>query len=72
MNGPPWSSAGRRPWPCFPCDHRLGAAAGLAGGRTAVVFGMLVPVIGLVQVGDQALADRYTYSPAIGLFMILA
>ncbi len=35
-------------------------------------LGMLVPVIGLVQVGDQALADRYTYLPAIGLFIILA
>lgn len=30
----------------------------------------LVPVIGLVQVGDQALADRYTYVPAIGLFVL--
>ena len=29
--------------------------------------GMLVPVIGLVQVGEQAMADRYTYAPAIGL-----
>jgi len=29
--------------------------------------GMLVPVIGLVQVGDQALADRYTYLPSVGL-----
>ena len=27
---------------------------------------MLVPVIGLVQVGDQAMADRYTYLPLIG------
>jgi tetratricopeptide (TPR) repeat protein len=35
-------------------------------------IGMLVPVIGLIQVGDQALADRYTYLPAIGLFIILA
>jgi tetratricopeptide (TPR) repeat protein len=34
--------------------------------------GMLVPVIGLVQVGDQAMADRYTYLPAIGLFILLA
>jgi tetratricopeptide (TPR) repeat protein len=33
--------------------------------------GMLVPVIGLVQAGDQALADRYTYLPAIGLFIIV-
>ncbi|MHC4259918.1 MAG: tetratricopeptide repeat protein [Planctomycetota bacterium] len=32
----------------------------------------LVPVIGLVQVGDQALADRYTYVPLIGLFIIIA
>jgi tetratricopeptide (TPR) repeat protein len=31
---------------------------------------MLVPVIGLVQVGDQAWADRYTYLPLIGLFII--
>jgi protein O-mannosyl-transferase len=29
----------------------------------------LVPVIGLVQVGDQALADRYTYVPLIGIFL---
>src|SRR6185369_8022572 len=29
--------------------------------------GMLVPVIGLVQVGEQAMADRYTYLPSIGL-----
>jgi len=31
--------------------------------------GMLVPVIGLVQVGIQARADRYTYLPQIGLFI---
>jgi tetratricopeptide (TPR) repeat protein len=34
--------------------------------------GTLVPVIGLIQVGDQAMADRYTYVPLIGLFIILA
>ncbi len=33
--------------------------------------GMLVPVIGLVQVGMQARADRYTYLPSIGLFIAL-
>jgi tetratricopeptide (TPR) repeat protein len=33
--------------------------------------GTLVPVIGLVQVGVQAMADRYTYIPFIGLFLIL-
>ena len=34
--------------------------------------GMLVPVIGLVQVGEQARADRYTYLPQIGLYIIVA
>jgi len=34
-------------------------------------LGMLVPVIGLVQVGKQALADRYTYLPHIGLFLLV-
>jgi tetratricopeptide (TPR) repeat protein len=34
--------------------------------------GTLIPVIGLVQVGGQALADRYTYVPLIGLFVIVA
>jgi tetratricopeptide (TPR) repeat protein len=33
--------------------------------------GTLVPVIGLVQVGVQAMADRYTYIPLIGVFLIL-
>ena len=32
-------------------------------------LGTLVPVIGLVQVGDQAMAERYTYVPYIGLFV---
>ena len=35
-------------------------------------LGTLVPVIGLVQVGEQAMADRYTYIPLIGLFIIVA
>jgi Flp pilus assembly protein TadD len=34
--------------------------------------GTLIPVIGLVQVGNQSMADRYTYVPMIGLFIILA
>ena len=34
--------------------------------------GMLVPVSGLVQVGGQARADRYTYLPLIGVFIMLA
>jgi hypothetical protein len=35
-------------------------------------LGTLVPVIGLVQVGRQAMADRYTYVPLIGLFIMIA
>ncbi|MGA1825343.1 MAG: tetratricopeptide repeat protein [bacterium] len=35
-------------------------------------LGMLVPVIGIVQVGVQSMADRYTYVPLIGLFIIIA
>ena len=35
-------------------------------------LGTLMPVIGLVQVGSQALADRYTYIPLIGIFVAVA
>jgi len=35
-------------------------------------LGTLVPVIGLVQAGDQAMADRYTYLPSIGIAVMLA
>ncbi len=35
-------------------------------------LGMLVPTIGVIQVGGQAMADRYTYLPSIGLFVTLA
>ena len=35
-------------------------------------LGMLVPVIGLIQVGSQAYADRYSYLPSIGLFIMIA
>jgi tetratricopeptide (TPR) repeat protein len=35
-------------------------------------LGTLVPVIGLVQVGNQIMADRYTYLPSIGVFIIIA
>jgi tetratricopeptide (TPR) repeat protein len=59
----------------------IGASVALLwGGRTrrylAVgwlwYLGTLVPVIGLVQAGGQAMADRYNYIPSIGLFIILA
>ena len=35
-------------------------------------FITLLPVIGIIQVGDQAMADRYTYIPLIGIFIIFA
>jgi len=48
---------------------RSRAAAPAAG---ALWFlGLLVPVAGLVQVGEQASADRYTYLPHLGLFVAL-
>ncbi len=34
-------------------------------------LGTLVPMIGIVQVGDQAMADRFMYIPMIGLFLAL-
>lgn len=34
-------------------------------------LGTLVPVIGIVQVGAQSMADRYTYIPLLGLFTLL-
>jgi tetratricopeptide (TPR) repeat protein len=35
-------------------------------------LGTLIPVIGFVQIGRQSIADRYTYIPLIGLFIIIA
>jgi len=35
-------------------------------------LGTLVPVIGLVQVGPQGIADRYTYVPLLGVFIAIA
>lgn len=34
-------------------------------------LGTLVPVIGLVQVGAQSMADRYIYMPSVGIFLVL-
>ena len=69
-------------WPAL-----LGAVGLLAGITVAAVawrwrapyflmgwcwfLGVLVPVIGLVQVGGQAIADRYVYLPHLGLFIAL-
>jgi len=35
-------------------------------------LGTLLPVIGLIKIGDFAMADRYTYIPLIGLFIVIA
>ncbi len=35
-------------------------------------LGTLIPVIGLVQIGYQSMADRYTYIPLIGIFIIFS
>jgi len=35
-------------------------------------LGTLIPVIGLIQVGSQAMADRYTYLPSVGISIMLA
>jgi tetratricopeptide (TPR) repeat protein len=76
------------PWKYLPAWKVAGAAALLAAvsalaliGRRKYPYllvgwlwflGMLVPVIGLVQVGKQAMADRYMYLPQIGLAIALA
>ena len=55
-----------------------GLALATARSRPALAAGwlwyltMLLPVAGIVQVGSQARADRYTYLPLIGIFMALA
>ncbi len=71
----------------LPAAAAVGAGIGLLGLTAAAIWraprepwlatgwfwylGTLVPVIGLVQVGGQSMADRYTYLPFIGLFIML-
>lgn len=50
------------------CKHR---ARYLTTGWLLFVI-TLIPVIGIVQVGHQAMADRYAYIPCIGLFIMIA
>jgi tetratricopeptide (TPR) repeat protein len=52
-----WRQASRRPW--FPVGWLW-------------FVGTLLPVIGFVQVGEQAWADRFTYWPHIGIFLVVA
>jgi tetratricopeptide (TPR) repeat protein len=76
------------PRPMYPLGEVVGAALLLAVLTGAAVLlgrrkrylavgwlwfvGTLVPVIGLVQVGSQAMADRYAYVPFIGMYIVLA
>jgi tetratricopeptide (TPR) repeat protein len=78
----PHPGAGLPPWKPLAAAALLLAATALAlrawprRGYLAVGWlwfvGMLVPTIGLVQVGSQALADRYMYLPLVGLAIALA
>jgi protein O-mannosyl-transferase len=76
------------PYPVTTPVWQLMAAMLVLAGGTALAFvfrrqryllvgwlwflGTLVPVIGLVQVGDAAMADRYAYIPLIGIFVMVA
>ena len=66
---PGGSAAARCSSPSRPPAAILARAPPLAAVGWCWFVGTLVPVIGLVQVGGQALADRYTYFPSIGLFL---
>ena len=58
-------------WQEFP-RSRYGCAENNPGFvRLALVLVMLLPVIGLIQAGDQSHADRYTYLPQIGIYIAL-
>ena len=55
-----------------PCSHGVPlAVARTFSSGWFWYLGTLIPVIGLVQVGSQAHADRYTYLPLVGIFMIV-
>ena len=76
------------PGDTLPAWKALVCGLALVGGTTWVVkavrrapylsvgwfwyLGTLVPVIGIVQVGEQSMADRYMYVPLIGIFIVLA
>ena len=84
----PGGAAGLTFWGLWPLWQTLAAALLLAAISGVVLLrcrrspwaltgwfwflGTLVPVIGLVQVGSPAMADRYTYLPLIGFFLCLA
>lgn len=67
-------------WAFFLCIGLLGAVSVVVLKKRSSVYmpvgwfwflGTLVPMIGLVQVGDQSMADRYAYLPLIGIFVMM-
>jgi tetratricopeptide (TPR) repeat protein len=78
----PYPSDGWEMWQVFLAIVGLGAISAVVWWRRKAwpwlvvgwlwYVGVLVPMIGLVQVGGQTRADRYTYLSQIGLFLILA
>ncbi len=76
------------PGPALPVSHAVASAAFLIAVSVAVCsvarrhpylivgwlwyLGTLVPVLGLVQVGSQGWADRYTYVPLVGVFIAVS
>jgi len=83
----PWYSHPSLEGPPLSLMHVAAAAAFLVGVTVLVLhkklrksllpvgwfwyLGTLVPMIGVIQVGRQGMADRYTYIPHIGLFILL-
>lgn len=56
-------------WTTFALYHRRKRPYLLTGWLWYLVT--LIPVIGLIQVGSQAMADRYTYLPSIGILLMI-
>jgi tetratricopeptide (TPR) repeat protein len=77
----PFTAESPSPWQILAAGALLSgitvAAVALARSRPYVLVGWLwfvgtlIPVIGFVQVGGQALADRYTYLPLVGVFIAM-
>ena len=77
----PWSRQGLSPLKVAGCAIGLAVITAVVCASTRTrphratgwfwYLGTLVPVIGLVQAGGQSMADRYTYLPSVGIFLLL-
>jgi Flp pilus assembly protein TadD len=67
----PWQIAGATVLLLVVTGATLASRRGYAWVGWLWYLGMLVPVLGLVQMGVQGRADRYTYLPHVGLFILL-